>query len=129
MRQTPTGRCSRISWHARKETQSVDLEQPNAWIVSTANAPLNPSFPQKPLFIAVALVLATGLGLILVFLAEQLERGMQTQDDVEHTPHQPSLGMIPLVKRNRLSRKPPQDYALTSRRRPIHRRSKACSRR
>jgi succinoglycan biosynthesis transport protein ExoP len=95
-----------------KETQSVDLEQPNAWIVSTANAPLNPSFPQKTLFIAVALVLAVGLGMILVFLAEQLERGMQTQDDVEHMLHLPSLGMIPLVKRNRLSHKPPQDYAL-----------------
>jgi succinoglycan biosynthesis transport protein ExoP len=95
-----------------KETQSVDLEQPNAWIVSTANAPLAPSFPRKPLFIAVALVLAIGLGLILVFLAEQLERGMQTQDDVERMLHLPSLGMIPLVKRNRLSRKPPQDYAL-----------------
>ncbi len=95
-----------------KETQSVDLEQPNAWIVSTANAPLSPSFPQKPLFIAVALILAIGLGMILVFLAEQLERGMQTQEDVERMLHLPSLGMIPLVKRNRLSRKPPQDYAL-----------------
>jgi exopolysaccharide transport family protein len=95
-----------------KETQSVDLEQPNAWIVSTANAPLSPSFPQKPMFIAVALILATGLGMILVFLAEQLERGMQTQEDVERMLHLPSLGMIPLVKRNRLSRKPPQDYAL-----------------
>ena len=31
-----------------KETQSVDLEQPNAWIVSTANTPLGPSFPKKP---------------------------------------------------------------------------------
>ena len=95
-----------------KETQSVDLEQPNAWIVSTANAPLSPSFPQKPLFIAVALILAVGLGMILVFLAEQLERGMQTQEDVERMLHLPSLGMIPLVKRNRLSRMPPQDYAL-----------------
>jgi len=95
-----------------KETQSVDLEQPNAWIVSTASAPLGPSFPNKPLLIAVALVLATGLGLVLVFLAEQLERGMQTQEDVERMLHLPSLGMIPLVKRNRLSRKPPQDYAL-----------------
>jgi capsular exopolysaccharide synthesis family protein len=95
-----------------KETQSVDLEQPNAWIVSTANSPLSPSFPQKPLFIAVALILAVGLGMILVFLAEQLERGMQTQEDVERMLHLPSLGMIPLVKRNRLSRKPPQDYAL-----------------
>jgi len=95
-----------------KETQSVDLEQPNAWIVSTANAPLNPSFPQKILFVAVALVLAIGLGMILVFLAEQLERGIQTQDDVERMLRLPSLGMIPLVKRGRLSRKPPQDYAL-----------------
>jgi polysaccharide biosynthesis transport protein len=95
-----------------KETQSVDLEQPNAWIVSTANAPLNPSFPQKALFVAVALVLAIGLGMILVFLAEQLERGIQTQDDVERMLRLPSLGMIPLVKRSRLSRKSPQDYAL-----------------
>jgi len=95
-----------------KETQSVDLEQPNAWIVSTANAPLNPSFPQKTLFMAVALVLAIGLGMILVFLAEQLERGMQTQEDVERMLRLPSLGMIPLVKRSRLSRKLPQDYAL-----------------
>ena len=92
-------------------TQSVDLEQPNAWIVSTANAPLGPSLPNKPLLIAVALVLAIGLGLVPIFLAEQLERGMQTQEDVERMLHLPSLGMIPLVKHN-LSRKSPQDYAL-----------------
>ncbi|QQP90376.1 polysaccharide biosynthesis tyrosine autokinase [Skermanella sp. TT6] len=95
-----------------KETQSVDLEQPNAWIVSTASAPLGPSFPSKPLFVAVALVLAIGLGLILVFLAEQLERGLQTQEDVERLLRMPSLGMIPLVRRGRLTRKAPQDYAL-----------------
>ena len=57
-------------------------------------------------------MLAIGLGMILVFLAEQLERGIQTQEDVERMLHLPSLGMIPMVKRNRLSRKPPQDYAL-----------------
>ena len=37
---------------------------------------------------------------------------MQTQEDVERMLHLLLLGMIPLVKRNRLSRKPPQDYAL-----------------
>jgi exopolysaccharide transport family protein len=96
-----------------KETQSVDLEQPNAWIVSTANAPLAPSYPQKTLLIAVALVMAIGLGLVLVFLAEQLERGMQTQEDIERMLRLPSLGMVPLVRSGRLSRnKSPQDYAL-----------------
>jgi len=95
-----------------KETQSVDLEQPNAWIVSTASAPLNPSAPQKMLLIAVSLVFAIGLGMTLVFLAEQLERGLQTQEDVERLLHLPSLGMVPLVRGRLGARKAPQDYAL-----------------
>lgn len=95
-----------------KETQEVDIDQPNAWIVSNASLPLAPSFPDKKLLVAVAFVIACGLGLILVFAAEQMETGLQTQEDVERQLNTRALAILPLIRTRRFRRKDPQDYVI-----------------
>jgi exopolysaccharide transport family protein len=94
-----------------KETQEVDLDQPNAYIVSSAAAPIDPSFPNKKLVVAAAFVVACFLGLVLVFVAEQMETGLQTQDDVERHLKQRTLSLIPSIPGG-VGRKRPQDYVL-----------------
>ncbi|HEV7368003.1 GumC family protein [Arenibaculum sp.] len=95
-----------------KETQEVDLDQPNAWIVSNASLPLRPSFPNRTLMVGLAFVLACGIGLVLVFVAEQMETGIQTREDIERMLHARALGVLPLVRSGRLRRAPPQDYVI-----------------
>lgn len=95
-----------------KETQEVDLDQPNAWIVSNASLPLRPSFPNRTLMVGLAFVLACGIGLVLVFVAEQMETGIQTREDIERLLHARALGVLPLVRSGRLRRAPPQDYVV-----------------
>lgn len=95
-----------------KETQEVDIDQPNAYIVSNAGLPLSPSFPDKKLMIVAAFVVACGLGLVLVFVAEQMENGLQTHEDVERMLHTRALAILPLVRNGRFRRRDPQDYIL-----------------
>jgi capsular exopolysaccharide synthesis family protein len=94
-----------------KETQEVDLDRPNAYVVSNAALPLDPSFPNKKLVVAAAFVVSCFLGLVLVFVAEQMETGLQTQDDVERHLKQRTLSLIPIIPGG-LGRKRPQDYVL-----------------
>jgi len=94
-----------------KETQEVDLDRPNAYIVSNASMPLDPSFPNKKLVVAAAFVVACFLGLVLVFVAEQMETGLQTQDDVERLLRERTLALVPMIPRS-IGRRRPQDYVL-----------------
>ncbi|WP_207477692.1 GumC family protein [Arenibaculum pallidiluteum] len=94
-----------------RETEEVNFERPNAYIVSNASMPLDASFPNKKLVVAAAFVIACFLGLVLVFVAEQMETGLQTQDDVERLLRERTLSLIPVIP-GALGRRRPQDYVL-----------------
>lgn len=81
-----------------KETSSQEgMEQSDARIVSRAKIPTGASSPNVPLNLALALVLAVGAGLAGVVLAEMLDSGLTTAEDVERRLGQPSLGALPLL--------------------------------
>jgi polysaccharide biosynthesis transport protein len=99
-----------------KETSaSAGIEQSDARVVSRAQTPTNPSSPNVPLNLALGLALAIGGGLAGVVLAELLDSGLATAEDVERKLGLPNLGSVPLVSsvaepadRNT----PPVDYVL-----------------
>lgn len=81
-----------------KETSSQQgIEQSDARIVSSATIPTGQSSPQVPLNLALGLVLAIGCGLAAVVLAEMLDAGLATAEDVEHRLDVSYLGAIPLL--------------------------------
>lgn len=79
-----------------QETSSQEgLEQSDARIVSRAAIPNTPSSPNIPLNLALGLILGLGLGLAAVVLAEMLDSGLMTGDEVERRLGLPHLGTVP----------------------------------
>lgn len=81
----------------QETSQQEGLEQSDARIVSRAAIPNTPSSPNVPLNLALGLVLALGLGLAAVVLAEMLDSGLTTSEDVERSLGLPSLGAVPAL--------------------------------
>lgn len=81
-----------------KETSSQQgIEESDARIVSKAAIPTGQSSPKVPLNLALGLVLALGAGLGAVVLAEMLDAGLATAEDVEQRLGVSYLGAIPLL--------------------------------
>lgn len=66
-------------------------------IVSEARANGNPTSPNVPVNLALGFILALGAGLAALVIAEMLDDGLMTADDVENRLGLPTLGSIPLL--------------------------------
>ena len=81
-----------------KETSTQGgLEQSDARVVSKAKIPTGQSSPKVSLNLALGLVLAIGAGIGAVVLAEMLDAGLATAEDVERRLDTSYLGAIPLL--------------------------------
>ncbi|QYC08978.1 GumC family protein [Brevundimonas nasdae] len=81
-----------------KETSASEgIEQSDARVVSRAKIPTKPSSPNIPLNLALGFVLAIGGGLAGVVLAEMLDSGLTTAEDVERKLGLPNLGSVPMM--------------------------------
>jgi capsular exopolysaccharide synthesis family protein len=81
-----------------KETaEQEDIQQPDARIIARAAVPLTPSFPNKKLFIALALIGSALVGVFLAILAERLDNGFRTGEQIETMAGVSGLGMVPAV--------------------------------
>ncbi|PKR54557.1 protein tyrosine kinase [Thalassospira marina] len=88
-----------------KETNSQeDLQQADARIISRAEVPVDPSAPKKQLIIAVAFVGSIFLGVVLVFVLEQLDNSFRSTEQLEQIAGVPGIGMIPLLTGNLLGK-------------------------
>jgi len=84
----------------QKETVSqedADFQQADARVISPADIPLEPSFPQPALVIALALIAATILGLIIILVIELLDDGFRSGEEIERLTGVPSIGFVPRV--------------------------------
>lgn len=70
-------------------------EQPNARMISAAQAPVFPTSPNWPLMMALSLAVGLGLGTLLAITVELAYRGITTLDDVEARLGLVGLGFIP----------------------------------
>lgn len=82
-----------------KETSASEgIEQSDARVVSRAKIPTAQSSPNVPLNQALGLLLAIGGGLGMVVLAEMLDTGLTTAEDVERKLGLPNLGSVPSIE-------------------------------
>ena len=77
-----------------KEVAQMDFAQSDARVISSAETPLQPSAPNKPLVMAIAGLLGLALGAALVFLLEALDSGFRTINQLETSSKLPVLGML-----------------------------------
>lgn len=88
-----------------KETNNQeDLQQADARIIARAEVPVDPSAPKKKLIIAVALVGSMFLGIVLVFVLEQLDNTFRGAEQIEQMTGIPAIGMVPLLTGTLLGR-------------------------
>ena len=78
--------------------EEVDLDLPkesSVEIIDKADKPLNPVRPNKPLNIALGVIVGLILGVGLAFFIEYLDTSVKTIDDVERALNAAVLGVIP----------------------------------
>jgi len=99
----------------KQTTSQEGLEESDARVVSRAIIPGGASSPDVPLNLALGLVFALGAGFAGVVLAEMLDAGMTTGEDVETKLGLPHIGSVPLVDSIAAAGErgqPPADYLL-----------------
>jgi len=96
-----------------KETnEQQEFQRPDARIISLADTPTVPSEPKKMLLLVVATMLSAGVGLMLVFLLEALDKGFRSMDDIETDTGVAAIGLVPALSGLASMNKEPQDQIL-----------------
>ena len=86
-----------------------DNQQPDARIISPAQIPLDPSFPNFPRMIVLSFVGSTSLAVFFLIIAERLRQKLDTVDSVERHVGQ-IIGAIPELPRLRRLASSPAGY-------------------
>lgn len=81
-----------------QQTRKMDaLQRPDARIISYAETPLTPSHPPRRKTMTMAFLAGLFLGIAGVFLAENMDRGFRTSEQVEKVTGISALGTFPLL--------------------------------
>jgi capsular exopolysaccharide synthesis family protein len=82
----------------------VGIQQPDAQLASAASVPHNPSFPDKPLLLAVGLIGATASGAGLALFLDRRRKGLESLAEVEAATGLRRVVALPGVPRRRLGK-------------------------
>jgi len=95
-----------------------ELQRADARVISYADPPNKPSFPQKPFTLGIVVVLSTVVALIVVFVRELRKGGFTDSDQLESATGVPALGFLPRVSYREHKGKL-LDFAVTNARQPF----------
>jgi len=90
----------------------LDLVQPDARILSRAEAPTWPSYPQRRILLALAVLTSLMVSLAIVFALEFMHKGFRAAQQIEGAFGVPVIGMVPWVKGRGVGNRHPSRYAL-----------------
>ena len=86
-----------------KETQvESGLQQPDAQIISRAEAPKIPTFPKPTIMLPMVFVASLVIAVLMVMAVESLDQGYSTLEQVETSLGIAAIGVVPLLKRSLL---------------------------
>lgn len=72
-------------------------------VVTPATPPLRHAWPQKTLILALATLLGLGLGFVLAFIRETMDRGFRTPAQIKSTTGLDCIGMLPRLSRREMA--------------------------
>ena len=81
----------------KQTSTQAGLEQSDARVVSRAVAPTAPSAPNVPVNLGIGLALALTAAAAAIVIAELLDTGLATAEDIERRLGLPAIGSVPLV--------------------------------
>lgn len=88
----------------KEATARESFEMPEARIVTSADIPIQPSFPKALLFIGLAVPLGAALGSLLAIGVDRLDGRVKTLERIEAISGVPAVAAIPLIGLRELSR-------------------------
>ena len=88
----------RLLARSRETNVEGGLQKPDAQVVSKADAPDLPSFPNPVLILPVFFIASCIATVLLVFAVEAIDSGFATLEQVEDRLGMPALGLLPRVK-------------------------------
>lgn len=98
-REAEANRTLYESYLARyKETTSQEsLEMPDSRVVTQASIPIRPSSPKTRLVLGLALIFGLGIGCVVAFLVDYLDRRIKTLEQAEEITGVPALAALPSI--------------------------------
>lgn len=87
----------------KESTAQQSLQLPDSHVVTKASIPISPSWPKKLLILGLALTLGVGIGCVLAFLADYLDRRVKTLEQAEEISGVPALAAVPLISSGELA--------------------------
>src|ERR1700760_3744928 len=81
----------------KQTTAQESLELPDSRIVARAEVPISPSFPKTMIILALAVLVGSGLGGLVAFIVDFLDRRVKWRRRGEEVTNLPTLAAIPLV--------------------------------
>ncbi|MCP4978951.1 MAG: polysaccharide biosynthesis tyrosine autokinase [Gammaproteobacteria bacterium] len=84
-----------------KETstqENIEVYQPDARVISTAEVPLKPSYPKTLPILLLMLFASTLTGILILFVRESMDNGFRTSEEIEQKTRLPSLGDIQNIR-------------------------------
>ena len=89
----------------KQTTAQQSLKLPDARVVARAEIPIRPSFPKRALIMALAILIGSGIGVVLAFITDFLDRRVKSLRQAEEITGLPTLAAIPLVGTRELARR------------------------
>jgi capsular exopolysaccharide synthesis family protein len=93
-------------------TQTTTRRESHVRVIATAQPPVDPSYPRKPVIVALGLVLSGVFGVLLVLLIERLRTGFRTPAQIEEAAQLSLLGTVPRLPRRHLARRDIADFVI-----------------
>lgn len=109
----------RLLARSRETNVEAGLQQPDAQLVSAADPPERPSFPNPAVILPIFFIASLICTVLVVFAIEALDNGFASLEQVENALGVRALGVVPrlrrgLLRRDRMQRQSPQMQAAFS---------------
>lgn len=88
----------RLLSRAKETGIEAGLQQPDAHVISHADVPQRPSYPNKPMVLLLSFISATLVASLLVVGSENIDQGFRDLNQVEQTLGVSALGFVPLLR-------------------------------
>jgi len=83
----------------KRSNEQEELQEPEAKVISYAVVPRAPSFPNKPLIMALGMALSLLFGVGLVILLEKMRNAFHSAGQIEKATGYPCYALVPLVEK------------------------------
>jgi capsular exopolysaccharide synthesis family protein len=94
-----------------KETsEQQKLQEPDSYLISSAVAPVAPSYPRRSPLLALGAIFGLFAGVTLAFCRELFDQRLRSISQVEEVTGLPVLALLPSLPRSRFAR--PEEYIL-----------------